>query len=87
MREIRNHGQERRYHHSRIGINGRLDTLQAAILLGKLEVFDNEIQSRNRIAGEYSRLLGEAVQVPYVETHNLSVWAQYTVQVSKSEGC
>jgi UDP-2-acetamido-2-deoxy-ribo-hexuluronate aminotransferase len=82
MREIRNHGQERRYHHSRIGINGRLDTLQAAILLAKLEVFDNEIQSRNRIASEYSGLLGDAVQVPYVESYNLSVWAQYTVQVS-----
>ena len=82
MREIRNHGQERRYHHSRIGINGRLDTLQAAVLLAKLEVFDDEIQSRNRIASEYSRLLGRAVQVPYVESYNLSVWAQYTVQVS-----
>jgi UDP-2-acetamido-2-deoxy-ribo-hexuluronate aminotransferase len=82
MREIRSHGQERRYHHSRIGINGRLDTLQAAILLAKLEVLDNEIQSRNRIASQYSGLLGDAVQVPYVESYNLSVWAQYTVQVS-----
>ena len=81
MREIRNHGQDRRYHHSRIGFNGRLDTLQAAILLAKLEVFDDELQNRNRIAGEYSNLIGNAVRIPYIEGYSYSAWAQYTIQV------
>jgi len=82
MREIRNHGQARRYYHSRIGINGRLDTLQAAILLAKLEAFEDEIRSRNRIAGEYSSRLNDVVTIPQVEKRNRSTWAQYTVQVS-----
>lgn len=81
MREIRNHGQDRRYHHSRIGFNGRLDTLQAAILLAKLEIFDDELQNRNRIASEYSNLLGNAVRIPYIEGYSYSAWAQYTIQV------
>ena len=81
MREIRNHGQERRYQHSRLGLNGRLDTLQAAVLLAKLEVFDQEIEYRNRIAAEYSTLLGDVIVIPYIESYNLSAWAQYTVQV------
>jgi UDP-2-acetamido-2-deoxy-ribo-hexuluronate aminotransferase len=46
MREIRVHGQERRYHHTRIGVNGRLDTLQAAILLAKFDIFPDEIERR-----------------------------------------
>lgn len=82
MREIRNHGQEGRYQHSRLGLNGRLDTLQAAVLLAKLEVFDHEIESRNRIAAEYSSLLGDFVVLPHIEDYNLSAWAQYTIQVA-----
>lgn len=81
MREIRNHGQQSRYHHARLGFNGRLDTIQAAILLAKLEVFDDEINARNRVATEYSTLLEDAFPIPYIESHNHSAWAQYTIQV------
>jgi UDP-2-acetamido-2-deoxy-ribo-hexuluronate aminotransferase len=56
MREIRIHGQDRRYHHPRLGINGRMDTLQAAVLLAKLEVFDDEVAARSRIGAQYTEL-------------------------------
>lgn len=82
MRQIARHGQERRYHHIRIGMNSRLDTLQAAILLPKLEILDDELIARQRIAAEYGRLLGESgIDAPHVEPHNISAWAQYTVRV------
>lgn len=81
MRQIRNHGQDKSYHHVRMGINGRLDTLQAAILLAKLDVFDTELQMRARVAAQYDRLLSGFLEVPYVEAHNKSVYAQYTIQV------
>ena len=81
MREIRVHGQDRRYHHTRLGFNGRLDTMQAAILLAKLETFDQELKVRNSAAAQYSRRLKDVAQVPYVEPHNTSAWAQYTIQV------
>src|SRR5579885_774256 len=61
MIELRNHGQSGRYRHTRIGLNGRLDTLQAAILLAKLEVFDEELAARDRIARHYTTLLRDAV--------------------------
>lgn len=81
MREIRVHGQDRRYHHTRLGFNGRLDTMQAAILLAKLESFDQELKVRNSAATQYSRLLKDVAQIPYLEPHNTSAWAQYTIQV------
>ena len=81
MRQIRTHGQDRRYHHPLVGINGRLDTLQAAVLLAKLEVFDDELKQRTRAAAAYNQLLREAVPTPYLEPHNTSVYAQYTIQV------
>jgi UDP-2-acetamido-2-deoxy-ribo-hexuluronate aminotransferase len=82
MRQIRDHGQDRRYHHIRLGLNGRLDTLQAAILLAKLAVFPDEVQARSRIGDRYSELLADAPCVtPYIEPHSRSVYAQYTVQV------
>jgi UDP-2-acetamido-2-deoxy-ribo-hexuluronate aminotransferase len=93
MREIRVHGQDRRYHHPRIGINGRMDTLQAAILLAKLERFDWEVDQRQQIGARYNALLspvlGEMVdlgiQPPYIELHNTSVYGQYTLQVQDRE--
>ena len=85
MRRIRVHGQDRRYHHSVLGINGRMDTLQAAVVLAKLGVFADEVEARNRIGARYSELLGDAVVAPYVEPHNTSVYAQYTVQVDHRE--
>lgn len=81
MRQIRVHGQDRRYHHPRIGMNGRMDTLQAAVLLAKLEVFDEEIAARARIGTRYNELLGKSVVTPFIELGNSSVYAQYTVQV------
>src|SRR5690606_4821384 len=57
MRQIARHGQDRRYHHVRVGMNSRLDTLQAAILLPKLDILDSEIQSRQEVAEAYTRLL------------------------------
>lgn len=60
MREIRVHGQDRRYHHARLGINGRLDTLQAAVLLAKLEIFDDEVAARARIGARYTEMISEA---------------------------
>lgn len=87
MRQIARHGQDRRYHHVRVGINSRLDTLQAAILLPKLDILDNEIVQRNQVAEEYTRLFKESglAMTPYVEAYNTSVWAQYTIQVDSRE--
>jgi len=83
LRQIARHGQDRRYHHIRVGVNSRLDTLQAAILLPKLEIFAEEIQLRNQVASNYTRLLNEAGvdTTPFIEEHNISAWAQYTIQV------
>jgi UDP-2-acetamido-2-deoxy-ribo-hexuluronate aminotransferase len=82
MREIRVHGQDRHYHHPRLGINGRLDAIQAAVVLAKLSIFPSEVEARQRIARAYNeRLDGKAV-TPFVEEHNLSVYAQYTLLVS-----
>lgn len=85
MREIRVHGQDRRYHHPRIGVNGRLDTLQAAILLAKMDIFEDEVAARERIGARYTELFGELVTTPFIESHNTSVYAQYTVQVENRE--
>ena len=60
MRQIARHGQDRRYHHIRVGVNSRLDTIQAAILLPKLEIFPRELELREQAAQRYARLLGEA---------------------------
>ncbi|QAU24664.1 DegT/DnrJ/EryC1/StrS family aminotransferase [Dyella sp. M7H15-1] len=86
-RLIARHGQDRRYHHACIGVNSRLDTLQAAILLSKLEILDEELALRRQVAAQYDRLLGgmEYVVLPMVEPHNTSAWAQYTVRVSHRE--
>jgi UDP-2-acetamido-2-deoxy-ribo-hexuluronate aminotransferase len=87
LRQIARHGQDRRYHHLRIGVNSRLDTLQAAILLPKLEIFPEELELRNQIAGNYTRLLNESDihSTPYVEACNTSAWAQYTIRVKNRD--
>jgi len=89
MRQIARHGQDKRYHHIRVGINSRLDTLQAAILLAKLEIFPEELELRNQVANNYTKKLAELnhqpVTVPHVENHNTSTWAQYTVRVENRE--
>lgn len=81
MRELRNHGQDRRYHHPRLGINARLDTLQAAILLAKLDIFDDEVAERQRLGARYSSELADVVTTPYLADGDTSVYAQYTIRV------
>ena len=83
IRQIARHGQDRRYHHIRVGMNSRLDTLQAAILLPKLAILDDEMQARQRVAETYTKLFNEAgvLTTPFIEMHNASAWAQYTIQV------
>jgi UDP-2-acetamido-2-deoxy-ribo-hexuluronate aminotransferase len=81
LMSIRNHGQGAdRYDHVRLGINGRLDTLQAAILLAKLDIFDEEVAARQEIARRYHQGLKEVVAVPEVAPGCTSVWAQYSVE-------
>lgn len=92
MREIRVHGQDRRYHHPRLGLNGRLDTLQAAVLLAKMEVFEDEVDARATIGARYSEMVQEAfakesdpartVVTPYLAPECTSVYAQYTIEVA-----
>lgn len=97
MRQVMNHGQDRRYSHGRLGINGRLDSLQAAILLAKLSIFDDEVTRRAQVGAGYRLELlrrgastaGEAqhgLLVPFVEQHNTSVFAQFTVQTDDRPG-
>lgn len=83
MRQIARHGQDRRYHHIRVGVNSRLDTLQAAILLPKLAVLDQEMVLRQQVADRYVRMLSEAGfdVTPYVAPYNASAWAQFTIRV------
>ena len=87
IRQIARHGQDRRYHHIRVGVNSRLDTLQAAILLPKLEILDDEMQARQRVAETYNQLFTEAgiTTIPFIEAHNQSAWAQYTIQVDNRD--
>lgn len=85
VRQIRAHGQDRRYHHPIIGINGRLDTLQAAIVLAKFEIFEDEVRKREEIGADYSSRLSSMVRTPVIREGNTSVYAQYTVEVPKRE--
>lgn len=87
IRQVARHGQDRRYHHVRVGMNSRLDTLQAAILLPKLEILDDEMQARQRVAETYTKLFNEAgiTTTPFIEAHNQSAWAQYTIQVENRD--
>jgi UDP-2-acetamido-2-deoxy-ribo-hexuluronate aminotransferase len=86
MRRIRDHGQERRYHHVQLGLNGRLDSLQAAVLLAKLAIFPDEVAARGRLGANYSALLSQAACItPHIAPHNTSVYAQYTIRVGDRE--
>lgn len=79
--EIRIHGQNARYCHSRVGINGRMDTIQAAILIEKMKLFPKEIKLRQQIAHQYDQKLSPLVKTPSIEQFNTSVYAQYTIEV------
>jgi UDP-2-acetamido-2-deoxy-ribo-hexuluronate aminotransferase len=82
-RQIRVHGQSRRYHHQRVGVGGRMDTVQCAVLLAKLTRFDAELVARRAVAERYSAALASVpgLALPVVRSGHESVWAQYTVQV------
>jgi dTDP-4-amino-4,6-dideoxygalactose transaminase len=84
LRSIRVHGQgSDKYDNVRLGITGRLDTIQAAILLEKLKIFEDEIVARNKVAERYARGLGNVVSVPRLAEGCTSVWAQYTIRLPK----
>jgi UDP-2-acetamido-2-deoxy-ribo-hexuluronate aminotransferase len=85
MREIRVHGQEKRYFHTRIGVGGRMDTLQCAVVLAKLERFDYEVEQRLRIGALYNELFAGKVPVVTQRPDRTSVFAQYTVFVENRE--
>jgi len=89
MREIRVHGQSGRYQHTRIGVGGRMDSIQCAVVLGKLERFDWEVERRIAIGRRYEQLLhdlGPAVRVLPVKPDRTSVHAQYTICVRDRDG-
>jgi dTDP-4-amino-4,6-dideoxygalactose transaminase len=84
LRSIRVHGQgSDKYDNVRIGLTGRLDTIQAAVLLEKLKIFDDEIVARNKVAERYAQSLGNVVGVPRVAAGNSSIWACYTIRLPK----
>ncbi|MBR3424448.1 MAG: DegT/DnrJ/EryC1/StrS family aminotransferase [Neisseriaceae bacterium] len=86
IRQIARHGQDRRYHHIRIGMNSRLDTIQAAILLPKLAILSDEINRRQIVAERYNTLLNhEKIITPLIENHNISAYAQYTIRVQNRD--
>lgn len=88
MRQIARHGQDRRYHHIRVGVNSRLDTIQAAILLPKLDILNDEIDERNYVAKLYNGFLKdlETCKTPFIEPNRVSAWAQYTIRLENRSG-
>jgi len=83
LKSLRVHGEgTNRYDNVRIGITGRLDTIQAAVLIEKLKIFPDEITARNRAAERYANALGNLVIVPRVPQHSTSVWAQYSIRLA-----
>ncbi|HVY84501.1 MAG TPA: DegT/DnrJ/EryC1/StrS aminotransferase family protein [Caulobacterales bacterium] len=88
MRSIAFHGAsgDDKYNCARIGMNSRLDTIQAAILLEKLAIFDEEIRLRNEVATRYEQMLSNLVKTPRVIAGGVSTWAQYTIEVENPDG-
>jgi UDP-2-acetamido-2-deoxy-ribo-hexuluronate aminotransferase len=82
---LRVHGQIKRYHHQYIGIGGRLDTVQAAVLLAKLPNFNQELKERQRVADQYTNKLSKTFETPIIKPNRTSAWAQYTIRVSDRE--
>jgi UDP-2-acetamido-2-deoxy-ribo-hexuluronate aminotransferase len=87
MREIRVHGQEKRYYHTRVGVGGRMDTLQCAVVLAKLENFNWEIEQRIEAGNRYAKLFDgcNAIQQLAVRADRTCVWGQYTIQVDRRD--
>ena len=82
---LRVHGQNKRYHHRYIGIGGRLDTMQAAILLAKLPYFKKELKDRQKVADHYTNSLSKILQTPVIKPNRSSAWAQYTLRVKNRD--
>ena len=87
IRQIARHGQEERYYHVRVGVNSRLDTIQAAILLAKLTILDEEISERSSVAARYNRAFQDsnAITAPLLSDGCKSAWAQYTIRVQSRD--
>jgi dTDP-4-amino-4,6-dideoxygalactose transaminase len=84
LRSVRVHGQgAEKYDNVRIGLTARLDTIQAAVLIEKLKIFDEEIAARNTVAQRYFDALHNIVAAPRVDDGNISTWAQYTIRLPK----
>ena len=85
MSEIRLHGQSKRYVHTRVGVGGRMDTLQCAVVLAKLENFDWEVEQRISKGRNYNRLLGQSIETVKQREDRVSVFGQYTIFVNERE--
>jgi UDP-2-acetamido-2-deoxy-ribo-hexuluronate aminotransferase len=85
IKMMRVHGQNKRYHHKYIGMGGRLDTIQAAILLAKLPYYKQELAGRQQVAQCYTDVLFDVLQTPVIKSNRSSVWAQYTVRVDNRD--
>jgi UDP-2-acetamido-2-deoxy-ribo-hexuluronate aminotransferase len=85
IKMIRVHGQNKRYHYKYIGMGGRLDTIQAAILLAKLPYYKKELGERERVAKSYTNTLTGNLTLPIIKSNRTSVWAQYTVKVNNRD--
>jgi len=85
MRSIANHGQVERYRHKYVGINGRMDAIQAAIVNVKLSHFEEELKLRQKVADTYNRELSGLIETPVVSESNTSSWAQYTIRLDNRD--
>ena len=85
-KSIRVHGEGKdKYHNIQIGLNGRLDTIQASVLLNKMKIFDDELKLRNLVAKEYSNKLSDYVGVPKISSGYVSSWAQYSILLNSED--
>ena len=85
IKMMRVHGQNKRYHHKYIGMGGRLDTIQAAILLAKLPHYAQELADRQQVAQHYTDALSDSLKTPVIKSNRSSAWAQYTVMVNNRD--
>lgn len=85
IKMLRVHGQNKRNHHKYIGMGGRMDTIQAAILLAKLKYFNQELKDRKIVADRYTNGLTDIVQTPIIKQNISSAWAQYTIRVNNRD--
>ena len=85
IKSLRLHGQSKRYHHQYVGMGGRLDTLQAAVLNAKLDHYDKDVKRRQEVAQTYSKYLNHHISIPVIKKDRTSVWAQYSIRVEQRE--